>query len=437
MRRKLQRRRNPYRVMTKWPRSNTDPVHTDSKDMQADQAPDPGHGLGGSNLSHVRAHNERLVLSLIRTEALSRAEIARRTGLSPQTITLITRSLSNEGLIETGEPVRGTVGQPSVPLKLNPNGAYFLGVKVGRRSTEMILINFMGDVLQHRLEYYAYPTPSCIMQFLTREIPDIMLSLGDDDIHRLHGLGIAMPYQLWSWSDTIDAPAASLEQWREFSFPAALAEITDLPIFIENDAKSACGAELTFGEGHLYPHYAYFFIGYFIGGALVINGSVHAGHTGNAGAFGSLPVMDEQSPGRLVQLIDTASVHLLESNQTCRAMLEGDYLDYDSAFWSSGAEAIDEWIDRTSSSLAIAITSVSSVTDVGAIIIDGGFPAHIRERIVVQTSDALHRFNTKGINLPLIRAGVIGPGARALGAARLPLFSRFLLDQSVLTNTGG
>ncbi|MGQ7844228.1 ROK family transcriptional regulator [Granulosicoccus sp. 3-233] len=409
----------------------------DDKDPLTDQTTDPGTGLGGSNLSHVRAHNERLVLSLIRTETLSRAEIARRTGLSPQTITLITRSLSSEGLIESGEPVRGKVGQPSVPLKLNPNGAYFLGVKVGRRSTEMILINFMGEILQHRLEYYAYPTPSCIMQFLSREIPDITQSLAREDIHRLHGLGIAMPYQLWSWSDTIDAPAAALDPWREFSFSDALAEITDLPIFIENDVTSACGAELTFGEGHLYPHYGYFFIGYFIGGALVINGSVHAGHTGNAGAFGSLPVMDEHAPGRLVQLIDAASVHLLESNRECSDLLDGDYLDYNSPFWSSGAAVIDAWTRRTANALATAITSVSSVTDVGAIIIDGGFPAHVRERIVEQTIDALQRSDTKGINLPLIRAGVIGPEARALGAARLPLFSRFLLDQSVLTNTRG
>ena len=34
----------------------------------------------------------------------------------------------------------------------------------------------------------------------------------------------------------------------------------------------------------------------------------------------------------------------------------------------------------------------------------------------------------------ILEAGVVGPGARALGAARLPMFSRFLLDQSVLTN---
>ena len=389
---------------------------------------------GGSNLSHVRAHNERLVLSLIRTEPLPRAEIARRTGLSAQTISLITRALSAEGLISTGEPIRGKIGQPSVPLQLNPDGAYFLGLKVGRRSAEMILINFMGDILEHRFEGYAYPTPKGIVDFIAVTIPDITRSLENASLHRLHGLGIAMPFQLWSWSDKIDAPAETMEQWRDFSFTDALRDITELPIFIENDATSACGAELTFGQGQQYPHFAYFFMGYFVGGALVLNGSVYAGQTGNAGAFGSIPVIDENSPGALVQLIDTASVYLLENTPQCRKALEGHYLEHDSAFWTKGDPVVDHWIQRAATSLAMAITSVCSITDVSAIIIDGGFPDEIRARIVTATRESLGQVNTRGINLPIIEAGVVGPGARALGAARLPMFSRFLLDQSVLTN---
>ncbi len=392
---------------------------------------------GGSNLSHVRAHNERLVLSLIRTEPLPRAEIARRTGLSAQTISLITRALSAEGLISTGEPIRGKIGQPSVPLQLNPDGAYFLGLKVGRRSAEMILINFMGDILEHRFEGYAYPTPQGIVDFIAVTIPDITRSLENASLHRLHGLGIAMPFQLWSWSDKIDAPAETMEQWRDFSFTDALRDITELPIFIENDATSACGAELTFGQGQQYPHFAYFFMGYFVGGALVLNGSVYAGQTGNAGAFGSIPVIDENSPGALVQLIDTASVYLLENTPQCRKALEGHYLEHDSAFWTKGDPVVDHWIQRAATSLAMAITSVCSITDVSAIIIDGGFPDEIRARIVATTRQSFEQFNTRGINLPIIKAGVVGPGARALGAARLPMFSRFLLDQSVLTNGMG
>ena len=57
----------------------------------------------GSNQSGMRAYNERLVLSLIRqTGALAKAEIARRTGLSAQTVSVIMRALEADGLLLRG-----------------------------------------------------------------------------------------------------------------------------------------------------------------------------------------------------------------------------------------------------------------------------------------------------------------------------------------------
>ena len=94
--------------------------------------------LRGSNQSGVRAHNERLVLSILRGRGpTAKAEIARLTGLSAQTVSVITRGLEGEGLIERGAPVRGKVGQPSIPMRLSQSGAFFFGVKVGRRSADV------------------------------------------------------------------------------------------------------------------------------------------------------------------------------------------------------------------------------------------------------------------------------------------------------------
>jgi DNA-binding transcriptional ArsR family regulator len=90
-------------------------------------------GLRGSNQSGMRDHNERLVLSLLRQHgALAKSDIARITGLSAQTISVIMRALEQDGLLLRGEPVRGRIGQPSVPMHLNPEGALFLGLKIGR-----------------------------------------------------------------------------------------------------------------------------------------------------------------------------------------------------------------------------------------------------------------------------------------------------------------
>lgn len=392
---------------------------------------------GGSNLSRVRAHNERLVLSLIREEPLARAQIARRTGLSPQTITQITRALSSDGLIDTGKPIKGKVGQPSVPLTLKADGAFFMGLKVGRRSAELITMNFVGEVVIRSQEMYPYPTPEIIVQFLRKEIPLTKKYLGPKATNRLHGLGIAMPYEIWDWSDKLDAPKQVMEQWRTFDFHEALSSFTDLPVFIDNDVTAACGAELTFGHGRHHSEFAYFFIGFFIGGGLVLNDSVYRGRSGNAGAFGSLPVVDENGINGLSQLIDTSSIHLFESKVLKGSDSTTDYLLHDSDIWFSETESLDAWIEKLIHSLAMAIVSINSIVDVGVIIIDGGFPASIRERIVTNTREVLETLETKGVHIPDVIAGKVGHEARALGAARLPLFSRFLLDETVLTKGVG
>ena len=91
-----------------------------------------GDAVRGSNQSGMRAHNERLVLTLVRQMGpLPKAEIARMTGLSAQTVSVIMRALEADGLLEKGAPIRGKVGQPSVPMGLVAQGAYFLGLKIG------------------------------------------------------------------------------------------------------------------------------------------------------------------------------------------------------------------------------------------------------------------------------------------------------------------
>ena len=84
----------------------------------------------GTNQSGMRDHNERLVLILVRRHgSLAKTEIARMTRLSAQTVSVIMRELEADGLLLRGEPMRGKVGQPSVPMSLDPDGAFFLGAE--------------------------------------------------------------------------------------------------------------------------------------------------------------------------------------------------------------------------------------------------------------------------------------------------------------------
>src|SRR6266540_7263127 len=118
----------------------------------------------GTNQSGIRLYNERLVLSLVRQHgALPRAVIARLTGLSPPTVSEIVRQLELDGLLRREARQRGRVGQPSTPLSLDPDGAFALGVKVGRRSCDIVLMDFVGRV-RHELHHtYPYPGPAHLL----------------------------------------------------------------------------------------------------------------------------------------------------------------------------------------------------------------------------------------------------------------------------------
>ena len=171
--------------------------------------------MRGSNQSGLRAYNQRLVLSLVYTHgSLAKTDIARMTGLSAQTGSVIMRDLEAEALIVKGEPVRGKVGQPSVPMSINPDGAFFIGLKVGRRSAELILVNFLGEVKASLRKSYPWPTPPLIISFVRDGLEELIQSLPERLRDRVSGLGIATPFQLWDWTEQAGAPRAEMDLWR-------------------------------------------------------------------------------------------------------------------------------------------------------------------------------------------------------------------------------
>ena len=83
--------------------------------------------IRGTNQSGMRDYNERLVLSLVRQHGpMAKSDIARMTGLSAQTVSVIMRELEAAQLLVRQEPIRGRIGQPSVPMALNPATAAML-----------------------------------------------------------------------------------------------------------------------------------------------------------------------------------------------------------------------------------------------------------------------------------------------------------------------
>ncbi len=295
-----------------------------------------------------------------------------------------------------------------------------------------MLVDFVGQVRHRATTGYPYPTVAATVAWIEDEVAVCEALLGDR-ARRIAGVGLAMPFELWSWAEEIGAPEAEMTAWRDADVRALLADVLPWPVYIQNDATAACGAELAFGAHAGIADFIYFYIGAFVGGGLVLNGGLFVGRTGNAAALGSMPVPDDH--GGTVQLIDRASLVLLE-RQLRAAGREVETLYDPSADWDAFGPYLDAWIGGAARGIAHAIAAATAIIDCEAAVIDGAVPPRVRTRLLAAVAEALDRLDLPGITAPVLRPGSIGAIARALGGASLPLFDRYLLDQNAIAGPG-
>ena len=77
-----------------------------------------------------------------------------------------------------------------------------------------------------------------------------------------------------------------------------------------------------------------------------------------------------------------------------------------------------------------------SIIDFEAIIIDGAFPAGIRARLTAAAAAKLQQLDLQGLTPADVLEGSIGPDARAIGGAALPMLANFARDHEILFRTG-
>ena len=408
-------------------------MEQDAKIDGKDPGPDPMRR--GSNQSGMRAYNERLVLTMIRQSgSMAKAEIARQTGLSAQTVSVIIRALEADGLLTRGKPVRGKIGQPSIPMRLAEDGAYFFGLKVGRRSLDLVLTDFLGNVLYRVRTNHAYPTPDNTLTFASDGIAEIQVKLSAHQKSRIAGLGIALPFQLWEWAETLDVADAAMDGWKDRDIAAELAATWNFPVFVCNDASTACGAELVFGDQNRPQDFLYLYIGFFVGGGLVLDNTLYTGRTGNGAAFGSMMV--QAADGSMHQLVDLASLATLEDALVTRDQQNAMIWDMPDS-WDVPEATLKVWVTSAAPAIAQAVMSSVCLIDVSHVLIDGWMPEKMRAMLVCQVRHEIASMSAAGVQKPEVVEGSIGRDARALGAASLPLSNRFLVDRNTYQNGAG
>jgi hypothetical protein len=350
----------------------------------------------GLNPERVRSFNERLVLSLLlQNGGISRLEIGERTKLSAQTVSVIVRSLEHEGLLSMGEAMRGRVGPPTIPVLLNPHGAYSVGVDLASWENEVVLIDFMGTIRFHTKLARGAGDQAHGVSAIRDAVGKALAAVPEHARQRVAGIGLAFPADEKTGQGEQSAPSKE-----EVDLHNDLEQHFKLPVFVQNDVTAAASAEMMFGSTKSSSDHLYWFLGAMLHSRLVLNNHVYTGNYSVAPASLDLGLLalQRRAEKEMEQPVD---LHL-EAN------------------WSRLGESLTRWRSECVVALKGSIRSLAQFVDIRTVVISAAVPQTVSDAICVDLQRALPGLQVIG--------GAVRQAPKAVGAGSLPFISRFTVQ---------
>ncbi|MCB9957227.1 MAG: ROK family protein [Rhodospirillaceae bacterium] len=393
----------------------------------------------GSNSVYLRHYNERVILmALRRLGQASKADLARYAGLTDNTAGVIVRDLEARKLIRAEGRRTGQRGQPATLLTLDAAGAQSIGAKVGRRTVDVLLVDFRGQIVQSRQLDRPFPSPEEAIAFITESAVELRAAAEMAGWPMPPtGIGVALPSNLESWHRQLDIPEGAMAGWDEVDLGAELSRALNLPVTLENDGTAATVAELLQGRGRQADNFLYLYVGAAIGGGVVVDGSYHRGPTGNAGDIGLMPVpastLDSapQPANGVDVLLTRTSINALIRHLRHHGVAEAEQRDLSLAA-AKYPELVEAWMADAADAAATPILSAARILDVPLVVLDGDLPKDLLATLIARIEARLQDISPESRPPPQVLAGLVGRNAAAIGAALLPLNDTFSPSHQVL-----
>jgi N-acetylglucosamine repressor len=207
--------------------------------------------LGNRDL--IRALNRSYVLNMINTFGpIARAEIARRTGLSPATVTGITAELIENNLVFEKEAGDSRGGRPPILLAFNPKGGYVIGIKLMEEAATGALTDLEATVVAKKRISLSGHTPEAVVRDLSGLVFSLLEESGMTET-RLLGVGVGV-------AGIVDARSGLLRQspiygWHDVPLSEMLQSLVGVPVYVDNDVNTLALTEKWFGAGQGVDHF--------------------------------------------------------------------------------------------------------------------------------------------------------------------------------------
>lgn len=381
-----------------------------------------------------RLNRLRVLDTLRRRGSVSRADIARQTGLSRTTVSNLVGRLLEEGLVveqggEEPQPASPNGGRPPTLLTLNPSAGAVVGIDFGHEEIRVAVAD---------LAYALIGEASCALDVdhraddaLTAAASMVHRVLDDAGLERRRvlGAGVALSAPVHAGTRAL-ASAAIFPDWMDKNVGEELGRRLLVPVYVGNDANLGALAEATFGAGRGIANFVYVMLATGVGAGLVLDGQLYEGDTGTAGELGHVVVAPDGlicrcgNRGCLETIAGTrAIVQALRHSHGADTTLD-DVLRLTEA-GDSGARRV---VADAGRAVGRALAGVCSVLDPRLVIVGGEVTAAgdlvlagIRESIeLMMTPSAGHAVSVVPGELG-VRAEVLGAIALAMSSSPSPL----------------
>jgi predicted NBD/HSP70 family sugar kinase len=249
------------------------------------------------SLASLRRLNRGRVIDALREHGLiSRAEIARRTGLSRSTVSSLVSELQSDGLVvereEPGAAHGEQGGRPPILLSFDASAGAALGIDFGHSHVRVAVSDLSSNILAERTA--PLDTDHAAHEGLDAALELIGEALDEAGVERSRviGAGLGLPGPV-DQIDGVIGSSAILPGWVGVAAGEEMRRRLDVPVSVDNDANLGALAELTHGAGRGATDLVYLKLSSGIGAGLILGGRLYRGAGGVAGELGHVLVEPE------------------------------------------------------------------------------------------------------------------------------------------------
>lgn len=346
-----------------------------------------------SYLTNDLTTNQRKIISAVsKYRVISRARISELTGLTPSAVTQLSKSLINLGLLREGSRQKCGRGQPPIPLEINPEGAFSLGVSIEPNFMAISISNLSGLIVYHTSRSVDKTQNLEKMLESIQDLVNFGIVKAKIPKAKILGIGFSLPAYRGIDQNWVCVPA--LQCFNDIALADILDNAFEYPVYIENNVNASVIGEYYSHVKKDFSTMVFIDIGFGIGAGIIYNGELFKGGFNNAGQVGlSFPYGKERP----------------------------SYLD----FVSRKELPLEQWVARSAVQIEQILSNCIQWIDPQLIILGGSLPNSVAEELIKILSERISTLVPSDASSPKLILSPNSEKSSTLGASIIPFYNEF------------